>query len=338
MKKNLTFVIILLFVIGLFGCGTSESSKKNTESVTLIANSVWPEDNFMSQGLIDFSQKIYDSTDGNLEIDVKAGGALGYEGAELLTAVRDNIISITDLLAFGVEGDEPLFGLSSLPFLVQNYEENKLLNEIARPYYEKVAEEKWNQKILYVVTWPGAGFWTQNKVETVEDFKNLKVRTADGNGAYVVQKIGGKPYQLPFAEVYSSLATGVIDSVLTSSPSAVDGKFWEVLDYYIPANVTMGVSFVTINLDEFNKLDKEIQETLINIGKEIETTMWDRVIEIDKENEKLVNDQGIITIQPNDDLMNSLSEITEELRQNWLDQAPSEAKEIVEKFNEEVNR
>lgn len=336
--KRVLIYIILLFIVGLSGCGANESSKEGKDSVTLIANSVWPEDNFMSQGLIDFSQKVYDSTDGNLEIDVKTGGALGYEGAELLSAVRDNTIPITDLLAFGVEGDEPLFGLSTLPFLVQNYEENKLLNEIARPYYEKVAEEKWNQKILYVVTWPGAGFWTQDKVEKMEDFKNLKIRTADGNGASVVQKIGGKPYQLPFAEVYSSLATGVIDSVLTSSPTAVDGKFWEVLDYYIPANVTMGVSFVTINLDEFNKLDKEIQEVLIQVGKDIETTMWERVMKIDEENEKLVNNQGITTIQPNDDLLKKLSEITEELRQQWLDQAPSEAEEIVEKFNEEVNR
>lgn len=86
--KRVLIYIILLFIVGLYGCGANESSKEGKDSVTLIANSVWPEDNFMSQGLIDFSQKVYDSTDGNLEIDVKTGGALGYEGSELLSAVR----------------------------------------------------------------------------------------------------------------------------------------------------------------------------------------------------------------------------------------------------------
>ncbi len=325
--RKLTKVILSLFIFSvlLYGCGSKEDSKSNTgagnsQPVKLVANSVWPEDNFMSQGLIDFSKEVKEATNGQVEIEVKAGGSLGYEGAELLKAVKDNLVPISEFLAFGVEGDEPLYGLGTLPFLVKSFEENRILNNIARPYYDQVAEEKWNQKILYVATWPGAGFWTKDKTESLESLKGLKMRTADGNGARVVQTIGGVPYQLPFAEVYSSLATGAIDSVLTSSPTAVDAKLWEVLDYYIPANVTMGVSFVTMNLDEFHQLDKETQDTIVQIGQNIEETIWEKVENIDAENEALANKEGIVSLEPNDKFMNELSDITEELRKEWLTQ------------------
>lgn len=340
--RRFTIVILslVIFSFGLYGCGSKGASSQNEESTTvkLMANSVWPEDNFMSQGLIDFSNEVKEATNGKVEIEVKAGGSLGYEGAELLNAVKNNLVSISEFLAFGVEGDEPLYGLGTLPFLVKNFEENKILNKIARPYYDQVAEEKWNQKILYVAAWPGAGFWTKDKVEALEDLKGLKMRTADGNGARVVQTIGGVPYQLPFAEVYSSLATGAIDSVLTSSPTAVDAKFWEVLDYYVPANVTMGVSFVTMNLDEFNKLDKEAQDIIVQCGKNIEEMMWERVKNIDEENEALAKEEGITPLEPSEKFLNELSDITGELRNEWLKQAPGEAQEIVDKFYEEVGR
>ena len=163
-----------------------------------------------------------------------------------------------------------------------------------------MAEEKWNQKILYITPWPAAGFWTKEKVESVEDMKGLKMRTYDKNGALVVEAGGGTPHPLPFNEVYSSLSTGVIDSVLTSTPTAVDASFWEVLDYYSPVSVTMATNFVSVNLDEFNKLDKETQDIIIAAGEAMEEKVWKDVAELDKEQEKISNDNGITTLEPID--------------------------------------
>lgn len=273
-----------------------------------------------------------------MSLKLRPVGALGYKGPELLKAVRDGVVPVSDMLTSGVAGDEPLFGVVTLPFLVQNFEEGKLLNDIARPYFDQVAEEKWNQKILYIAPWPAAGFWTKDEVKSLEDMKGLKMRTYDENGALVVEAAGGTPYPLPFSEVYSSLATGVIDSVLTSTPTAVDAKFWEVLDYYVPASVTMATNLVTVNLDEFNKLDKETQEAIIQAGKEMEEEMWEKVAQLDKEKEAVVNENGITTLTPSQEFLNELSEVTEDIRQNWLESAPAEAKEIVDKFKEEVGR
>ncbi|WP_075527517.1 TRAP transporter substrate-binding protein [Sporosarcina ureilytica] len=347
MKKQMTLAasVLSLFLV-LAGCGNDDSSSSDAgkdaggsaESVSWVANSVYPDSNHNGEGLKEFAEKLDEATDGQVKLEVQLGGALGYEGPELLSAVRDNAVPVSDMLTSGVAGDEPLFEIVTLPFLVQSFDEGKILNDIARPYFDQIAEEKWNQKILYVAPWPAAGFWTKNEVKSLEDMKGLKMRTYDKNGALVVEAAGGTPHPLPFSEVYSSLSTGVIDSVLTSTPTAVDAKFWEVLDYYVPANVTMATNFVSVNLDELNKLDKETQEKVINAGKEMEERMWQLGAELDKEKEAIVNENGITTLEPSQGFMDNLAEVTEHIRQEWLKGAPTEAQEIIEKFNKEVGR
>lgn len=346
-KRRLFLATTLTLALALAGCSggdkkTSSSpdsgSKDSVKPVTWVANSVYPENNHNGEGLKEFAAKLDEATGGKVKLEVQLGGALGYQGPELLSAVRDGAVPVSDMLTSGVAGDEPLFEIVTLPFLVQSFEEGKILNDIARPYFDKVAEEKWKQKILYITPWPAAGFWTKKEVKSLADMKGLKMRTYDKNGALVVEAGGGTPHPLPFSEVYSSLSTGVIDSVLTSTPTAVDAKFWEVLDFYSPVNVTMATNLVTVNLDEFNKLDKDTQAKVIEIGKEMEKRMWEIGASLDKEKEKVVNDNGIKTVKPSKEFMKELSDVTENIRQDWLKTAPPEAKEIIEKFNKEVGR
>ncbi len=344
MIKKITFisilVLILMFSLLITGCGDGQQVEEDnsSEPVNWVANSVWPPNNHQSVGLQEFAVKVTEVTDGKVELAVQTGGALGYKGPELLKVVRDGLVPVSDMLTSGVAGDEPIFGVVTLPFLIQSFEEGKILNDIARPYFDEVAEGKWNQKILYISPWPAAGFWTKNEVTSLADMEGLKMRTYDKNGALVVEAAGGTPYPLPFSEVYSSLATGAIDSVLTSTPTAVDAKFWEVLDYYVPANVTMATDLVTVNLDEFNKLDAETQEALINAGKEMEEKMWEDVAKLDQDKESISNENGIETLEPSKEFLNELSAVTEDIRQEWLSDAPAEAQEIVDKFKEEVGR
>jgi len=330
MKKmlSLTVAVLVLAVFVAAPCGAK---------TTWNANSVWPPNNHHTIGLEEFAAKVKAATGGELEIQVSAGGALGYKGPELLKAVRDGMVPLSDMLVSGVAGDEKIFQLVTLPFLVLDFEEAKLLNETARPYFDKAAE-KWGQKILYIAPWPGAGLWSKRKIAAVEEMKGLKTRTYDKNGALVVEATGGTPYALPFSEVYSSLATGLIDSVITSTPTGVDGKFWEVLKYYHPLNITVATDMVNVNLKAFNKLDKKSQDALIAAGKEMESVMWKKVVEIDKEKEAICNKNGIETVPASKELLKSLAKITEAIRADWLKDAPADAKAAYDAFMKKVQR
>jgi TRAP-type C4-dicarboxylate transport system substrate-binding protein len=301
------------------------------------ANSVWPPKNLHSVGLNDFAEKVKKATNGELEMVVHTGGALGYKGPDLLKAVRDGLVPVSDMLISGVAGDEKVFQVVTLPFLVRNFDELRLLIDTARPQFDKSAK-KWGQKILYIAPWPGAGLWTKKKISTLADLKGLKTRTYDKNGALVMEAVGATPFALPFSEVYTSLQTGLIDSVMTSTPTAVDGKFWEVLKYFQPLNITIATNMVTVNLKAFEKLPKAQQDTLVKVGKEMETAMWANVKAWDKEQEAISNNNGIETVKPSVELIGQLEKITEDIRAEWLKNAPPEAKKIYDDFLKKVKR
>ena len=301
------------------------------------ANSVWPPKNLHSVGLTDFAEKVKKATNGELEMVVHTGGALGFKGPDLLKAVRDGLVPVSDMLISGVAGDEKIFQIVTLPFLVRDFDELRLLIEIAYPYFDKSAQ-KWGQKILYIAPWPGAGLWTKNKITTLKEMKGLKTRTYDKNGALVMEAVGATPFALPFSEVYTSLQTGLIDSVMTSSPTAVDGKFWEVLKYYEPLFITAATDMVTVNLNAFQKLPKAQQDILVKIGKEMEETMWANVKKWDKEQEAISNKNGIETVKPSTKVIGELEKITEKIRAEWLKSAPADGKKIYDEFLKKVKR
>ncbi len=330
MKK--TILSCLVLVVFLFFAASPALAR-----TTWNANSVWPPGNHQTQALEEFAAMVKETTGGELNIIVSSGGALGFKGPELLGVVRDNLVPVSDMLISGVAGDEDIFGVVTMPFLCRNFEEARLLNDIARPYFDQVAE-KWNQKILYISPWPGAGLWTTKKIQSVEDMRGLKTRTYDKNGALVVEATGGTPYALPFAEVYSALATRMIDSVITSTPTAVDANFWEVLNYYQPLNITIATNMVNVNLRAFNRLDEDTQKALVEAGRKMEAAMWEKVAELDREKEAISNKNGIETIPVSDELMDALTEITADIRREYLEDAPPEALEIVNEFLRQVGR
>ena len=333
--------VFLLALLPACGGGSAFGNKDNPSGQTYewILYSTWNDDNFQSIALKEFAEKLEEASDGRIHCTVHTGAALGYTGTEILNVVRDNLVQVSDMSMGNVAGEEPVFDITTLPFLLKDMEEGYTLNKVAREDYDALLASKWNQKILYTAPWPMAGFWTKNEVKDIGDLKGTRMRTYDRNTGLVVEAVGGTPYSLTFSEVYSALSTGTIDSVLTSTPTAVDGKFWEVVDYYTPTNVAMTQDMVTINLDTFNQLPKDLQEIVLQVGDEMQTKMWEEVgPALDEEQLNICLENGITVVEPSDSFIDDLYEQTAPIREDWLSTAPAEAKTIYDKFLAEVGR
>ena len=85
MKKRWTVLLLVLLAAVLVASPVLAKSSWN-------ANSVWPPKNHQSVGLNNFAEKVKKATNGELEIVVHTGGALGYKGPELLKTVRDGLV------------------------------------------------------------------------------------------------------------------------------------------------------------------------------------------------------------------------------------------------------
>jgi TRAP-type C4-dicarboxylate transport system substrate-binding protein len=275
-------------------------------NVQMNLNAKYGSTNFHTVGVQKFADLVKDYTKGSVDITVHAGSSL-VKGNPL-KAVKDGTVAMTDMFIPFTSGGGKVFGVSALPFIATSYEDAYRLYQDSKPAYEDTAK-KWNQKLLYSVTWPASGFYSNKKMESIEDFKGAKTRTYDKNSADFVNDAGGNAVALPWGEVYSALRTGMVDSVITSSSSGKDGKFWEVLSNYTKINYAYPLQAVTINLDYWNSLDKTQQEAMLKAAFEIEKAQWEAVKLEDKDALEMMEKNGMKITEASDDLKKQLDVI-----------------------------
>ena len=131
---------------------------------------------FHTKGSEKFASLVKDYTKGSVDITVHPGSSL-VKGNPL-KAVKDGTVAMADMFIPFTAGGGKVFGISALPFIATSYEDAYKLYQISKPAYEDTAK-KWNQKLLYSVTWPASGFYANKKMESIEDFKGVKTRTYD---------------------------------------------------------------------------------------------------------------------------------------------------------------
>lgn len=322
--------LVLLTVVLLLGMVSMAFAK-----TTLTALTVWNEENYQTKGLMLMAKRVGELTKGEVELRVEFGGTLGYKGSELLKVVGDGQLDIAEMVATNVAGDAPVLGLRTLPMMLSDWDEVALFDKIAKPYYEAACTKK-NQRLLVISPWAFGGLWANKKVTGVKDMKGLKIRAYDRNGALFAAAVGAQGLNVPYSEVYTGLATGLIDSVITSAISVREGKFYEVCKFHMPIRFANANSITTINEKSWQKLTPEQQKALMKAAAECQEFLWKEVKEVVKRNDKYCYDQGVTLVPVSDAFHNELVKASESVAKDWLEKnknAP-DAVELYHKFME----
>lgn len=319
--------MLIPITIALFSVSTAWADK----TVKLDMNAIYGSTSFHTMGAMDFAKSAKSYSNGSIDITVHPGGSLGFKGPELLKAIKDAQLPMSDILMGVVAGSEHLFGISSLPRLASSFEQAKELYNDCKPLYEKAAK-KWNQKFLYAAPWPPSGLVTKNSVASAADIKGLKTRTYDKNGANFLRELGGAPLSLPWGEVYSSLRTGMIDSVLTSAESTKNGKFWEVLDNFTNINYAFPLNMVTINLDYWNTLSKAQQEAMLKAASATEISQWKKSESKTIEALNIIKEHGFTIAEPSMALSLEMNKASALIVNEFAKKADKKTKAILKKY------
>jgi len=298
-------------------------------NIKMDLNAKYGANNFHTKGAVEFASLVKDYTDGSVNITVHPGSSL-IKGNPL-KAVKDGTVAMTDMFIPFTSGGGKVFGISALPFVSSSYDDAYKLYQISKPSYTKTAK-KWNQKFLYSVTWPASGFYSNKEMSSISNFKGVKTRTYDKNSANFVNSAGGNAVALPWGEVYSSLRTGMVNSVVTSSSSGKDGKFWEVLTNYTKIKYAYPLQAVTINLDYWNSMNKNQQNSILKAAKEIEEKQWKAVRVEDQNALDTMAKNGMKISEASPALKSELDKIASDMLTKYLDGASSDVKKIFEEY------
>ena len=291
----------------------------------------WSVQEFHTQNAIRFAETVFEETGGALKINVHPGAVLGLKGPESMRALEEGLVQMAEMPSFQQVGAEPLLGLESLPFLVEDQSELRALYDILRPQINRLFK-KHGLKVVYIVPWPNQNIYTKVPVKTLSDLKGVKIRTYDKNTSELMDRLGLVPVQMPSQDVVPALASGVVDAVMTSTTTGAAQKYWEFLDYIYRTNHLWISNIMAVNLESWNRLDREVREKIEAIAARLEPEFWAVSRHDDAQKLAVLEAGGIKTVVPDPALLKEMRQAARPMWQAFANDVGPEAEEVLQTF------
>jgi TRAP-type C4-dicarboxylate transport system substrate-binding protein len=135
------------------------------------------------------------------------------------------------------------------------------------PYMSKVFEDKFKQKLIGLIADNGYNLGTTMEWNNVSDLKGVKLAGAGLNLKWL-EFAGAVPVQGSLVEAYQGLQTGVYNGWIMFPSGYVNFKLYEKAKYY--TEIGFGAITwhgLTINQARWNRLPKEVQDIILEVGQ-----------------------------------------------------------------------
>jgi TRAP-type C4-dicarboxylate transport system substrate-binding protein len=207
-----------------------------------------------------FAESVRAMTSGRINIEVFAADELVPTG-EMMAMTGKGMIDGTTFGYGGYWSDEIDVGAieGGLPGTFRNtWEIDWFFYEAG---FRELCREAYAEHNVYFVTHLNADpyeLFVNTKIESLDDLRKLKIR-AVGATAEMFEGVGVSTEYIGFSELYTALATGVIDGQISGGAVECLGyKFYEAAPYLIfPRAMVTAVCDLLINMDVWNSLSDE---------------------------------------------------------------------------------
>ncbi len=209
----------------------------------------------------DLAKNIETMSNGRIAVQVLySGEGVGTTG--ILSAVKSGLITMgapfqsmhagelpAGIVEIGLPG-----GTADVGELSTLFHEKGWAEVLKKAYGEQglVWLDPYIQPPVYIIT--------KNEIKSVEDFKGMKIRAPGAYGKFL-RNLGASPVSLAWGEIYTSLATGVIDGSIGSNMiDHRDGNHVEVAKYMYPQPLAGAqVLPIVVNQKAWSKLTPDLQ-------------------------------------------------------------------------------
>jgi TRAP-type C4-dicarboxylate transport system substrate-binding protein len=257
----------------------------------------YPESNISGVGLATFGKFVSSKTNGSVMTENGFDNQMKISSGEMLRAAQEHRIDGGDAFAGPLESSDPIFGLSSLPFVVQSVDTAKAEAAKARPLYERALAAR-GLKLLYITIWPATGIWSEQPLRNAEDLRALSVRTYDHNSAEVMRTVGATAEYLPLNEAIAKVKEHKLNAILTSGDGGVARRLWDDLRHFTPINYAIPVSVAFVRRDDFDALPKEVQDEVEAAAAETEKSQFELLANRTAENYQRMRANGVSIDEP----------------------------------------
>ena len=186
--------------------------------------------------------------------------------------------------------------------------------------------------LLYAVAWPPQGLYTKKPIASAADLKGIKWRAYSPATARIAELVGAQPVTVQAAEFSQALATGVVESTMTSGATGVDSKLYEHLKYYYDLQAWLPKNVVIVNRKAFDGLNKGSQEALLKAGMDAEARGWVAAEKVNADTLAKLKANGMQVLPPSPQLKADLAKVGETMLKEWQEKAGPEGKALVDAY------
>lgn len=290
----------------------------------------YPATNFHTENLVQFANEVDKATGGKLRITVHANASL-FKAPEIKRAVQSGQAQIGEVLLVNFENEWPVFGLDGIPFLATGYKDAFKLYQAQKPALEKKLAEQ-GMMLLFTVAWPPQGLYVNKEVQSVADMRRVKWRAYSPSTARIADLIGAQPVTVQAAELSQALATGAVQSYMSSGSTGYDTKTYEHIKYWYDTQAWLPKNAVFVNRKAFDALDKPTQDALLKVGAAAETRGWKVSEEKNDWYKKALAEKGMRIMQPSTKLVQDFRQVGSVMLEDWMKKAGPEGKGVVDAF------
>jgi len=290
----------------------------------------YPASNFHSENMAQFATDVDQATSGKLKITLHAGASL-FKAPEIKRAVQGGQAQAGEVLLANFQNEWQIYGADGLPFLADSYDAAMKLYKAQKPMIEKKLAEQ-GLVLLYSVAWPPQGIYTKKPINSAADLKGVKWRAYSPATARIADLVGAQPVTVQAAELQQALATGVVESTMTSGATGVDSKLYENLKYYYDTQAWLPKNMVIVNKQAFDALDKPTQGAVLKAAAAAEVRGLAASQRVNTETLAKLKANGMQVLAPSAQLKADLKKVGDTMLKEWLEKAGPEGKALVDAY------
>lgn len=322
-REILTAAGVGLAAAALAGCKESSTetatAKPAAEQQTFNWKMVtsWPK-NFpgVGVGAERFARLVEEMSNGRLKIKVYAAGEL-VPALEVFDAVSRGTAEMGHGAPYYWKGKVPAAQFfCALPFGPNAQEMNAWLHRGGGiELWEEVYKPYGVLPMACGATGVQTAGWFNKEINSVEDFKGLKMRTP-GLGGEVLTKMGGTVVNMPAGEIFTALQTGAIDATEWIGPynDLALGLHKASKYYYTPGWQEPNVTFeLDVNLKAWDTLPDDLKAIVRAAARDVNGDMLDDYNAKNMEALEQLREQGVEVRRLPDDVLARLKEVAAEV-------------------------
>lgn len=292
----------------------------------------------------EMERMVHEATNGRVKLKIISKM---FPTGQLLESVATGKADAADLAMPWLSGTYPLLNWGIIPNIVSADPVEALGEELAVYEDPKVMGildsrlKEVNLKLWFVTQWdPANGLWSKNEINSIEDFKGMKMSVAGGfYGNLGAKNMGASAVAITSAELAPAMMTGTVDGVLTSLGYGYSIGLAKVSKYYTltPLNPTW-TAFTVINRKTFDSMPADLQEALMDVGKQLQrmvclSTTAEYVMSLDTVALSGVKRKSLPPAQQKKAL-----EKVKVVEEKWLEDTGDKGQKLLKAINDAVSR